>query len=208
MEYIEGRSLLRALDHKPGERLRDACLTRLNLLLGQVLDALGYVHGQGIVHRDLKPENILVAAEDRVKLVDFGFAALLGGDATRLTLSGTVLGTPRYMAPEQVYGAALDGRADLYAVGAIAYEALSGHAPFETRALAESLTRRLNEEAPPLAARVSAAAQPLVPWIERLLRRETHERYATAQEAVTALRDATSGAHPLVSGIGAAHECW
>lgn len=97
-------------------------------ILGQLLEAVGYAHSMGIVHRDIKPDNVFLTPDGRVKLADFGIASM--GDAGTLTQAGTIMGTPGYMAPEQVLGVPADARADIFAVGVIAYEMLTGRNPF------------------------------------------------------------------------------
>jgi len=123
MEHVDGTTL-RGLMEREG-RLGPA---RLAPLLRQALDALQAAHTAGVIHRDIKPENMLVNAGGQVKLIDFGIAQL--DTLSGLTATRAVLGTPEYMAPEQIRGAAVDARADLYALGVIAFEALAGRPPF------------------------------------------------------------------------------
>ncbi len=132
MEYIRGpslRQLQRNVKPVPLERALD--------ILQQVCAGVGYAHGKGIVHRDLKPENVLLitrkgrVTRDLVKLLDFGMAKILGGeDSAVVTREGQVFGTPAYMSPEQCMGRDVDERADIYAVGCLAYELISGRVPF------------------------------------------------------------------------------
>src|SRR5271169_1406461 len=125
MEYIEGESL-RAMMREPGLPLQKALD-----LARQLAETLVYMHGEGVVHRDMKPENVLVTAEGRTKVMDFGIA--LDESARRLTWSGlsSTVGTPDYMAPEQVSGKRGDVRTDIYSLGAILYEMVVGVPPFE-----------------------------------------------------------------------------
>jgi serine/threonine protein kinase len=113
-----------------------------------LLDALGYSHERGIIHRDLKPANILLSREGWPYLMDFGIAK--SGDSTLKTMTGSVLGTPAYMAPEQAEGRPLDGRADVYSFGLVLYHLLTGSVPFEAEEPMQLLLRRLREEPPPL----------------------------------------------------------
>ena len=126
----------------PGETLRDliarACPLPPDLavaLIAQVTDALAYAHAQGLVHRDIKPANVLLRDEGggmvRVKVADFGIAKAAAAAGADLTASGTVLGTPKYLAPEQVQGHEPDARADLYSVGVVLFEMLAGGPPFK-----------------------------------------------------------------------------
>ena len=131
MEYIEGRTLSR---HVAGDR--PPLEARLALMI-QIVEAVRYAHGCGVLHRDLKPENILVTPGGEVRLVDFGLAKLLQGQSLlgtesreRLTETGTVMGTLAYLSPEQAQGRLLDERSDLFSLGIIFYELLTGTAPF------------------------------------------------------------------------------
>lgn len=123
MELVEGATLadlLSAGPLSPNEAID---------VLDQLLDAVGYAHERGVVHRDIKPDNAFVSREGRVKLADFGIAHV-DSAATRATVAGSVLGTPGYMSPEQARGAAVDARSDLFSMGVLAYEMLSGANPF------------------------------------------------------------------------------
>ena len=144
MEWCEGRSLRRILDE--GRLSHDRAIH----IAEGVLKALAYIHANGVVHRDLKPENILVDDNDNIKLIDFGIA----GDtsARRLTYANftTALGTPDYISPEQVKGKRGDGRSDIYSMGVILYEMLTGKLPFHgPTPLAAMNDRLLNHPTPP-----------------------------------------------------------
>src|SRR5664279_6260114 len=125
LEWVDGRLLRQIINEKgkiPPERAVHIAL--------QICDALDYIHSQGVVHRDLKPENIMVDAEDRIKLIDFGIASKAG--ARRLTFGklSNIMGTAEYISPEQVRGKRGDARSDLYALGIMLYEMLTGKTPF------------------------------------------------------------------------------
>ena len=122
MELIEGETLSAILDRGPLPAPAAVAV------LDQLLDAVAYAHDRGVVHRDVKPDNVFLTPDGRVKLADFGIAHV--GSGATLTQAGTIMGTPGYMAPEQVTGDPIDGRADIFAIGSIAYEMLSGHNPF------------------------------------------------------------------------------
>jgi serine/threonine-protein kinase len=177
MEWCEGRLLRKILDEE-GQLPQDRAI-RIAI---EVLDALDYIHANGVVHRDLKPENIMVDANDKIKLIDFGIA----GDsaARRLTYANftQTLGTPNYIAPEQVKGKRGDGRTDIFAMGVILYEMLSGKLPFSGPSpLAAMNDRLLNHPLPPSVANPAISAQ-LQEVIYRALERDPKNRYAKASE--------------------------
>lgn len=177
IEWVEGRllrAILNAEKKLPIERA-------VKIALG-MCDALDYMHKRGIVHRDLKPENVMVDADDHIKVIDFGIA--MKEDARRLTfvnLSAT-LGTPDYISPEQVKGSRGDQRSDIYALGIMLYEMLTGRVPFASEnALAAMNERLLHEPTSPrtLNAEISPELEEI---LYRSLEREPRHRYATAQE--------------------------
>jgi len=177
MEWVEGRLLRQILDQQkklPPERA-------VKITLG-LLSALEYIHSHGIVHRDLKPENIMVNAEDGIKLIDFGIAAKAG--ARRLTFAklSQIMGTPEYISPEQVKGKRGDGRSDIYALGVMLYEMLTGKPPFQgPNPFAIMNDRLLNNPIPPREIEPSISPQ-LQEVIYRALERDPKNRYATAKE--------------------------
>jgi TonB family protein len=122
MEYVEGRTIAELLES--GERFRPE---RVLGLVSQVASALDYAHSQGIIHRDIKPSNLIVQEGDRLKVTDFGIAKAVDSEITQ---TGALLGTPSYMSPEQAMGETLDGRSDLFSLGVVAFEMLSGQQPF------------------------------------------------------------------------------
>ena len=131
------------------------------LVCAQLLDALACAHEQGIVHRDLKPSNVMLGADGAVKLVDFGIAKIKDEDA--LTQTGMFVGTPAYMSPEQVEGEELDGRSDLFALGILLHEALTGKNPYASTNPAMCLTKIMKEDVPPL--------HEVAPWVPAALAR-------------------------------------
>ena len=142
MELVVGTTLRADLDqHGP---LRFDALLAIGT---QVADALGAAHASGLVHRDVKPANILLSADGRVLVADFGIAKAAEG--SDLTSDGSVVGTAKYLAPEQVEGAALDGRADLYSLGVVLYEAITGEAPFVAETDTGTALARLHRDATP-----------------------------------------------------------
>ena len=177
MEWVDGRLLRQILSEK--RKLSPDRAVRITL---GILDALSYIHSNGIVHRDLKPENIMVGENDSVKLIDFGIAGKEG--ARRLTFAklSQVMGTPEYISPEQVKGKRGDARSDIYAMGVMLYEMLTGKAPFQgPNPFAIMNDRLLNNPVPPREIDPSISPQ-LQEIIYRALEREPKNRYATASE--------------------------
>jgi serine/threonine protein kinase len=177
MEYVEGESFRQYLgEHAPLPIDEAVELGR------QLADALEMCHSQGIVHRDLKPENLLITAGRQLKLIDFGIALLQG--ARRLTwsrLTNTV-GTPDYMAPEQVRGERGDVRTDVYALGIILFEMLAGKVPFEGDNALAIMSQHVNQEPPALRSRRSDAPPQLEVIVARAIRRNPKQRYQTMAE--------------------------
>jgi serine/threonine protein kinase len=163
-------------------------IARLKDALLQLCEALAYVHGRGLVHRDLKPANVMVDDDRRVRLMDFGLAKLMTGDV-EVTGAGHIVGTYRYMAPEQLLGEKLDPRADLYSLGVLIYELLTGRVPFSAPSPLELWHLVLSTEAPATVVLNPDADSQLSRVATRLLRKEAAERYQTAEEVFQALME-------------------
>ncbi len=189
MEFLNGLPLNELiLEQQPTERL-------LNILI-QTGHGLAAAHAKGIIHRDMKPENIFVTftpqGEDIPKLLDFGIAKVGGQDGSNnLTKTGTIFGTPYYMAPEQALGQAIDGRVDVYALGIIAYEVFSGSLPFQGESFMGILTQHITTEPEPVAQRAAKAGKTLplglAEAITRALAKDPDRRYRSMDEFVNAL---------------------
>jgi eukaryotic-like serine/threonine-protein kinase len=177
MEWVEGRLLRKILaeEHKfPIERA-----VRITL---RILDALSYIHSRGVVHRDLKPENVMVDEHDNIKLIDFGIAGNAGARRITFAKLSPTMGTPDYISPEQVKGKRGDARSDLYAIGVMLYEMLTGQVPFAgANAFLIMNDRLLNNPVPAREIEPTITPQ-LQEIIYRALEREPKNRYPSARD--------------------------
>jgi eukaryotic-like serine/threonine-protein kinase len=192
-----------AMELVEGETLREALQNGLSLrksveLLAQVADGLGKAHAAGIVHRDLKPDNILVSQDGYAKIVDFGLAKLtdttwnpIGADSPTLralTAHGELLGTPGYMAPEQIVGKPLDARADVFSFGCILYEAIAHARPFDAESFVDTLYKIIHEDPTPLTQLAPATPPELQRIVERCLAKDREARYQSIRDVAADLR--------------------
>lgn len=190
MEYIAGRTLGTIVGERGALPETEVCE-----ILVQLCDALIEAHKYGVVHRDLKPDNVMISATQagRVKILDFGIAKLTRTAAPRITQNGEILGTPQYMAPEQLSEHATDERTDIYALGLIGYELLTGEVPFEADTALSLMMKVLNE--PIVPPRQKAPEREVSPALDaliaRCLEKDAAKRYQSAQE----LRDALTSLH-------------
>ena len=177
IEWVDGR-LLRAILNEE----RKLPIERATNFALQILDALDTMHKHGVVHRDLKPENIMVDADDRVKLIDFGIA--LREDARRLTFvdMSPTLGTPDYISPEQVKGQRGDQRSDIYSLGVMLYEMLTGDPPFTGPNPLAVMNERVLHDPEPARKRRPEISPELNEILNRALERDPRRRYQTASE--------------------------
>ncbi len=184
MEFAEGRSLRAIL-----QREKKLDVPRALDLAKQIASALVYMHARGIVHRDLKPDNVLVGDEGKIKLLDFGIA--MDEEARRLTWFGLSppVGTPDYMAPEQVRGKRGDARTDVYALGTMLYEMITGELPYAAANVHAMMRAKLNEDPRPPRDAMPGIDPQLEEIILRAIDRAPRERYATAREMLTDLED-------------------
>jgi serine/threonine protein kinase len=172
----------------------------------QVADALGYAHSRGITHRDIKPSNIILTPDNRIKLTDFGIARIEDPDAAQQTQAGDILGTPVYMAPEQVMGQKADGRTDLYALGVIAYEMVTGKRPFGGGNIA-AIFRSITHEPPEDPMKTGSFDNcRLAELILKSLSKDPADRFQTGEAMAAALnRCLDAAAHPFPE-MGDPHE--
>lgn len=186
MELVQGITLKDILEKRGTLSIRDAVR-----IAKQMFDALAHAHEHDVVHRDIKPANLMLTKEGRLKITDFGIAQLPASDLTR---TGTILGSPRYMSPEQLAGTKLDGRADIYSAGVVLYQALTGKVPFDGETTMNIVFNILHSEpVDPL------TFNPEIPlWLVSLtlqcLAKKREDRFASAAEVVAAIQAA--GANP------------
>jgi serine/threonine protein kinase len=195
MEYVAGDTLRAKL---AGGSL---ALTQAFSMTAGILEALTHAHAVGILHRDIKPENVMLTSDGASKLLDFGLAKTFGNDGdgfdpeekteTALTEAGTMVGTIGYMSPEQLHGDSLDARSDLFAVGAVLYESVSGERAFPGRTAGERITAILSRDPPPIA-RVGTPPE-LQAILSKALARDASQRYPSAAAFLSDLRRAGSG---------------
>jgi hypothetical protein len=196
MEYIEGQSC--------AEILRDdgwVAVDEAVAIIEQACEGLHYAHRHGVVHRDVKPGNLLRAREGEVKLADFGIAKAT--EQSSITQVGSVLGTAAYLAPEQARGEEAGPRADLYALGVVAYQLISGRLPYEATSLTELALKQQREEPPLLDTLVAAVGPELAEAIAIALVLDPRERYQTAREMGRAISDGADGISPVEPVAGA-----
>ncbi len=196
MEYIEGQSC--------AEILRDYGWIDVDeavSIVEQACEGLHYAHRHGVVHRDVKPGNLLRSREGVVKLADFGIAKAT--EQSSITQVGSVLGTAAYLAPEQARGEEAGPAADLYALGVVAYQLISGRLPYEAASLTELALKQQREEPPMLDTLVAAVSAPLAEAIAIALALDPRERYRTAHEMGAAVADAQHGVPPTAPATAA-----
>src|SRR5882672_9779919 len=182
MEYIEGRDLQNLLKERNKVEAGDAAK-----IIAQVCRALEVAHAEGVIHRDLKPQNIMLDKTGRVYVMDFGIAR--STLTSSMTQTGALIGTPDYMSPEQAKGQKVDARSDLFAVGIIFYEILSGQSPFNADTTMGKLWKRTSEPARPLGELDKTIPAALSEIVKKCMEIDPQKRYATATELLHAIED-------------------
>jgi serine/threonine protein kinase/tetratricopeptide (TPR) repeat protein len=191
MEYVEGNNLKEVLAQG-----RTLTFEQIADIIAQVAEALDFAHAKGIVHRDVKPANIILLDGNRAKITDFGIAKIASGGAN-LTSTGQFLGTPNYMAPEQIKGAPVDGRTDIFSLGICLYECLTRRKPFGGDSLTSISYKIVHEPFPPL-----HEINPQIPdgfndVVTTALAKDPAKRYQRAKDLSTALRSVIRGERPV-----------
>ncbi len=195
MEYIEGQSCAEILRDQGWVDVEEAAS-----IIEQACEGLFYAHRHGVVHRDVKPGNLLRSLEGEIKLADFGIAKAT--EQSSITQVGSVLGTAAYLAPEQARGEEAGPPADLYALGVVAYQLISGRLPYEATSLTELALKQQQEEPPLLDTLVAAASPELAEAVAIALALDPRDRYRDAREMGRAVSDAQRGIPPLEPGAG------
>jgi serine/threonine-protein kinase len=195
MEYVEGKSLKELL--KAGHIFTFSEVARIGAALASGLD---YAHARGVIHRDIKPANILITNQGAIKITDFGVARL---ESSNLTAEGQFIGTPNYMSPEQVAGTPVDGRSDLFSLGVVVFELLTGTRPFGGNSLTE-VSYKIVHEAPPIPSHLRPSLPPpFNPILLKLLEKDPARRYqkgADVARALDALRRVLAGGGEAAAG--------
>ena len=187
MEFVEGTDLRQLMDERGGVlAAEEACDVAV-----EIAEGLQAIHDVGIIHRDLKTTNIMRDSRGAVRLMDFGIAKVESTDLHGLTITGQVMGTPEYMSPEQCFGEKLDHRCDIYALGVVFYEMLTGSVPFHGDTPVATLFKHIQDPVPldgPVGGRIPTAAGAV---LRRALAKNRADRYATASAMAEALRAAS-----------------
>ena len=190
-EFVPGESVQARLKRmKTVERPMD--IPEVIDIVAQSADGLQYAHTKGLIHRDIKPANIMLNVTGDPIIMDFGIAKIMGG--TQHTATGAVLGTARYMSPEQIKGERIDPRTDIYSLGITLFEMLGGRPPFEANSAMTLMMMHMTDPVPNLQALRADVPADLVAAVNKALAKDGADRYQTAAEFATALRNIGKGA--------------
>jgi len=195
MKYLDGKGLDHILDAE-GQLPVDRAVE----IVAQVAGALDYAHRHHVVHRDVKPANVIVDADERVTVTDFGIAKAL--DANTLTASGSIIGTPYYMSPEQCKGKRVGPAADQYSLAVMTYQMLGGHVPFTGDSAVEIVHKHVADPVPPLGVLRPELPEKLVQVVEKALAKEAEDRFVTVAEFAKALKATSQGLDVTIAPPG------
>lgn len=201
MDYLEGRSLDDILRERGFLPYEEALI-----LFGQMCDGLGAAHKSGVIHRDIKPSNIVIQkdsnGESRVRIVDFGIAKMIDAESQHLTKTGEIFGSPLYMSPEQCEGVQLDNRSDIYSLGVVFYETLSGKRPFTGQSALETMWMHVEELPPTLQKLTNGARIPLSleNIVFKMMAKDREKRYARVEDVRKDLETFATGQSTALSG--------
>jgi eukaryotic-like serine/threonine-protein kinase len=179
-EYVEGENLKQRLERTGPMPVRDALLLTL-----QMARALAFAHGRGLIHRDVKPQNVLLNADGQAKMTDFGIARSI--DVQGVTITGTVLGTSEYIAPEQARGQRVDAQTDVYSLGVVLFELLVGGVPYEGETFVTVALKHVNEPVPPVLERRPDLPPRVAMAVERAMAKSPDDRFSSMQVLVDEL---------------------
>ena len=200
MEYLPGRSL-KAVVREHGPLSPSDAID----IVVQILLAARFAHRRGIIHRDIKPHNVILDEEGRAKVTDFGIAR---AGASDMTLTGSIMGTAQYLSPEQAQGHAVSETSDLYAVGVVLYELLTGSVPFEGESAVTIALKQVSVEPTPPSERNPEVGPALDAVVMRSLAKDPLGRFASADEFIAALQQAREGIAPAPLRVQRSPTCW
>lgn len=198
LEYVPGETLQARLKTLSAQGARLSQPTAVNLM-ATICDAVHYAHEQGMIHRDLKPANVMINQQNQPILMDFGVAKMLGGK--QHTATGAVIGTPQYISPEQVKGERPDARSDIYSLGIMLFEMLTGRCPFDADSAITLMMMHINEPVPDIRGLVDEVPAELSAIVECALAKKPEGRYQTAAEMAETLRSVYSKLGAPATGV-------
>lgn len=182
-------------------RIRRRTLPEIYQIMTQLGGALGYAHARGMIHRDVKPSNVLIDEQGNCLLTDFGLARMIEASSDKLTTAGAIMGTPAYMSPEQGKGDSLDGRSDLYSLGVMFYEMLTGQVPYSDTLPMMVVIKHIRDPLPPPRQFVPDLSDAIERVLIKSLAKEPDERYQTAEYFVQAVKKAIQADPPTSRAV-------